>query len=167
MTGMRVVVGVDRSEGSRAALQHAAREAAAHEAELVLVHAWEPPFEHVHGTETAEVLRVAALQQATELVDDVLAGARAEHGRGVQRMTGRPVRGEASDVLVRAVRPGDLLVVGADRGDLVRRMLLGSVSSRVVRSARCPVVVVPAVRRSRRWRPAAAPHRVQEPAGVR
>jgi nucleotide-binding universal stress UspA family protein len=160
---MRVVVGVDRSEGSRAAVRHAAREAVAHAAELVLVHAWEPPFEHVHGTQTLEVLRVSALHQATELVDDVLAEARAEHGRHVQRMTGRPVRGEASAVLLGAVRPGDLLVVGANRGDVVRRLLLGSVSSRVVRSARCPVVVVPA--RGRRSRRAGAAGRSQ-PAGV-
>jgi nucleotide-binding universal stress UspA family protein len=152
-TGTRVVVGVDRSEGSRAALRHAAREAAAHDAELVVVHAWEPPFEHVHGTQTAEVLRVAALQQATETLDDVLAQARADGSWAVGQVTARPVRGEASAVLLAAVRPGDLLVVGANRGELVRRVLLGSVSSRVVRSARCPVVVVPAVRRRARRQP--------------
>ena len=90
------------------------------------MHAWEPPFEHVHGTETLEVLRVAALGQATELVDDALGKALGvQHGRDVHRMTGRPVRGEASEVLLGTVRPGDLLVVGANRGDVVRRLLLG------------------------------------------
>ena len=155
---MRVVVGVDRSEGSRAALRHAAREAAAHDAELVVVHAWEPPFEHVHGTETTEVLRAASLRQATTVLDELLSQARAERGWAVQRVTARPVRGEASAVLLAAVRDGDLLVVGANRGDLVRRMLLGSVSSKVVRAAGSPVVVVPAVRRRarRRRRPGAA-----------
>ena len=151
-SSMRVVVGVDRSEGSRAALRHAAMEAAAHGAELVVVHAWEPAFEHVHGTQTTTVLRDCALHSAAVLLDDVLSQARAERGWAVHRVTARPVQGEAAAVLLAAVREGDLLVVGKHRGELVRRLLLGSVSSRVLRAARCPVVVVPAPRRRARRR---------------
>jgi nucleotide-binding universal stress UspA family protein len=40
----RYVVGVDGSEGSRAALRWAAAEAARHGAELEVVHAWQPPI---------------------------------------------------------------------------------------------------------------------------
>jgi nucleotide-binding universal stress UspA family protein len=40
----RYVVGVDGSEGSRAALRWAAVEAARHGAELEVVHAWQPPI---------------------------------------------------------------------------------------------------------------------------
>lgn len=152
-TRTKVVVGVDRSEGSRAALRHAAREAAAHGTELVVVHAWESAFEHVHDTQTTDVLRATALQSAVTLLDDVLADAVADPGWEVQRVTVRPVQGEASEVLLAAVRQGDLLVVGRNRGDLLRRVLLGSVSSRVLRAARCPVVVVPASRRRARERP--------------
>jgi Universal stress protein family len=42
--GRRYVVGVDGSEGSRAALRWAAAEAARHGAELEVVHAWQPPI---------------------------------------------------------------------------------------------------------------------------
>jgi nucleotide-binding universal stress UspA family protein len=146
-TRTRVVVGIDRSEGSRAALRHAARQAAAHDAELVVVHAWESAFEHVHDTQTTDVLRATALQSAVTLLDDVLAEAVADPGWAVQRVTVRPVQGEASTALLATVRQGDLLVVGKNRGDLLRRVLLGSVSSRVLRAARCPVVVVPASQR--------------------
>jgi len=42
--GRRYVVGVDGSEGSRAALRWAAAEAARDGAELEVVHAWQPPI---------------------------------------------------------------------------------------------------------------------------
>lgn len=140
---MRVIVGIDRSEGSRAALRLGLREAAKHHAELVLVHAYQPAFEYAHATETTEILRAAALREAGELLEDELAQARAERRWAANRVTLRPGQGEPAEVLLAAAREDDLLVVGTNRGGLVRRLLLGSVSSKVVRFARGPVVVVP------------------------
>jgi nucleotide-binding universal stress UspA family protein len=166
-TARRVVVGVDGSESARAALRYAAQQAGASRAELVVLHAWEPPFEHVHGRQTARVLRTAAPQQATALLDDVLTGAREQDGWVVERVTALPVQGEASAVLLDAVRPGDLLVVGSGSGAL-RRLLLGSVSARVVQGTRSPVVVVPTPRRSRDGRRPAPrrPHGRSEPTAL-
>jgi nucleotide-binding universal stress UspA family protein len=51
--------------------------------------------------------------------------------------------GAAADVLARATRELDLLVLGSRAYGPLRAVLLGSVSSRLVRSAESPLVVVP------------------------
>jgi nucleotide-binding universal stress UspA family protein len=60
---------------------------------------------------------------------------------------GRPVRKILREIA--RVRPG-LIVVGSHGHGLMHDVLMGSVSSAVVRKAPCPVVVVPAVKRLRR-----------------
>jgi nucleotide-binding universal stress UspA family protein len=147
----RVVVGVDESASAQAALRQAAQVASEKGVELVVVHAWEPPFEHAHGSETTRVLRVLGLQQATQLLDELIERARQEDGWEVAHVTALPVQGEVSEVLRSTARPDDLLVVGSGAG-AVRRLLLGSVSAKVVRSARGPVLVVPAPQRRRKDR---------------
>ena len=54
---------------------------------------------------------------------------------------GKPIRKILQEIT--RVRP-DLIVVGSHGHGLVHKVLLGSVSSAVVRKAPCPVVVVPA-----------------------
>jgi nucleotide-binding universal stress UspA family protein len=51
--------------------------------------------------------------------------------------------GPAADVLARATRELDLLVLGSRAYGPLRAVLLGSVSSRLVRSAESPLIVVP------------------------
>jgi nucleotide-binding universal stress UspA family protein len=43
---------------------------------------------------------------------------------------------------------GDLLVMATNGHDRVERMLLGTVTDRVVRNARCPVLVAPPLRKA-------------------
>lgn len=50
--------------------------------------------------------------------------------------------GEPSSVLVARSADAQLLVLGARGGDVPRRLLLGSVAERCSRLARCPTVVV-------------------------
>jgi nucleotide-binding universal stress UspA family protein len=51
--------------------------------------------------------------------------------------------GDPAEQLVRRAAPLSLLVIGSHGYGPVRRMVLGSVSRRVVREAECPVLVVP------------------------
>lgn len=141
---MRVIVGIDNSAASRAALRYAMREATSRSAELVVVHAWEPPFETVYPTQATQAMRAAALRDARQLVDTMVAQARAQIRRPVQRITARPVQGSAPSVLTGMARETDLVVVGSNRRGIVQRLLLGSVSSRVVQESAAPVIVVPA-----------------------
>jgi nucleotide-binding universal stress UspA family protein len=59
---------------------------------------------------------------------------------------GKPIRKILQEIA--RVRPG-LIVVGSHGHGLIHDVLMGSVSSAVVRKAPCPVVVVPAVKRLR------------------
>jgi nucleotide-binding universal stress UspA family protein len=60
------------------------------------------------------------------------------------RPQGSLLPGSAAEVLARAAETGvDLLVVGSRGYGPVRRVLLGGVSSALVRSAPCPILVVP------------------------
>ena len=56
---------------------------------------------------------------------------------------GALLNGDVSEVLSDEARELDLLVLGSRGYGPVRSVLLGSVSSAVVRSVECPVVVVP------------------------
>jgi nucleotide-binding universal stress UspA family protein len=89
------------------------------------------------------------------VVREVWAAGRREAERGVDRLVGqaraRRVRvraavgeGAAADAIVRAARRhrAGLVVVGTRGRSGVRRLLLGSVAERVVRSAPCPVLTV-------------------------
>lgn len=140
---MRIVVGVDRSEGARAALRFALDEAVVHDVELVAVHAWQAGFESAFPDDVVTTLRVAALEQAALLVETVLEQAQAERPRRAERAIARPVQGEPAAVLLSQVQDDDHLVVGANEGGLVRRLVLGSVCAQVLHTARCPVTVVP------------------------
>jgi nucleotide-binding universal stress UspA family protein len=119
-----LTLGYDGSEESRAALREAVGLAEAAGAPL-----------HVLGAAPAE----AAVPFLRELVDEALAsvpdGVRAE---------GSVVVGDPAETLVDAA-PADrgALLVGSRGYGPLRRVLLGSVSAALVRSAPCPVIVHP------------------------
>jgi nucleotide-binding universal stress UspA family protein len=118
MQGTDVVVGVDGSPPSRAALRWAAVEAFRRNRRLRIVHA------------------------CAEDPDDVLADAVAEARTILPDVAGRAVPGDAAGVLLGEARDAELLVVGSrGRGGLAS-FLLGSVSQQVATHASGPVVVV-------------------------
>ena len=132
----QVVVGVDGSEASRAALVHAAAEARGLGAELLAVAAFEREnmWSDLYAPvlPTTENLRDDAESRALKMVQDELGGA-----AGL-----RVLEGAASDVLVREAEGAELLVVGSRGRGMLRGMLLGSVALHSVLSAPCPVMVV-------------------------
>ena len=140
---MRVVVGVASHEGSRAALRSALDEAELRSAELLVVHAWDAGFDTVHHSDVVAAVEGAAVEQALQLVHDLVLRAQAERRGPVDRVTPVALQGDAAEVLLGQVAAGDLLVIGANAGGVVRRLVLGSVCSKVVQAARCPVLVVP------------------------
>ncbi|MEE1786575.1 universal stress protein [Streptomyces sp. SP17BM10] len=133
----RVVVGVDGSPSSHAALRWALRHAKLIGGVVDAVGAWEPPS---HMGWSAPVVdhsfdREVAERRFADELDRVLG-----EGRPVEvRRT--MVMGEPSDVLLNASRGAELLVVGSHGRSGFTRALLGSVSVRVTQHATCPVVV--------------------------
>lgn len=137
----RIVVGVDGSEGSRAALRWAVEEGALRGAVVEAVSAFHVPYAGAASVmplmlDPAE-FEDAASAQLKKLVAEVDASALAEP------ITELVVEGPASTVLVEAGRRASLLVVGARGHGGLAGMLLGSVSRQVTEHATVPVVVVP------------------------
>jgi nucleotide-binding universal stress UspA family protein len=138
----RVVVGVDRSDGSRDALRAAYEEARMRHATLEVVYAWERPYRWAEGfnaayAEDLKVFTKLAEQHAEDMVDELLAGARRPHSVDVVAIEGYP-----SAVLLERAADADLLVVGSRGRGGFGSLLLGSVSTACVHHATCAVLVV-------------------------
>ncbi len=141
MSAQRIVVGVDDSQGARAALRWARDEAVLRSARLEVVTVWVPPWAHGFNAQW-EQDRQWFETQAAELVDKLIAELdhvpESVHPRGVEVTADGPAFG-----LLSAAEGADLLVVGARGRGGFASLLVGSVAAQVVHHAPCPVVVVP------------------------
>jgi nucleotide-binding universal stress UspA family protein len=132
-----VVVGVDGSTGSVAAIRWAARYAAAVGAELRAVLAWQAPIVVGRPAELAGIDYEAAAWRT--LRGALCIGLPDRCQLDVDEEV---VHGDATRVLLKAARQADLLVVGGSGHGEFAGLLLGSVSLSCVTQAHCPVVVV-------------------------
>ena len=133
----RVVVGIDGSATSEAALDWAGDQADRHHVELVIVHAWSYPYVEVTygSTTTRDLMEV----DAACVLDRAVEQARERFGVDVH---GRLIENGAVPALLDTVRSGDLLVLGCrGHGSLVAG-LLGSTVNAVLDRAQVPVIVV-------------------------
>jgi nucleotide-binding universal stress UspA family protein len=143
----RIVVGVDGSEESRAALLWACDEAELRRAELVALHAWMPPIGPfaAQGITVPEADMRALEEESVRMFDEALAAAPAR-GKGIER---RIVDGLPAPALVAASKDAELLVVGSRGHGGFAGLLLGSVSYACAQRSHCPVAVVrPPLRRA-------------------
>jgi nucleotide-binding universal stress UspA family protein len=134
----RVVVGVDGSPSSYAALRWAVRYAQLVGGVVEAIHAWDTPSDV--GWSGPAIDPEFDLEQARERFAGELRAVFAdEHPAGLREHL---VEGDPSEVLIRASQGADVLVVGSrGRGGFTRAML-GSVSQRCAQHAACPVVVI-------------------------
>jgi len=139
-----VVVGVDDSDGAKAALAFAHEEARLRNATLRAVHAWQFGYIGYTGFEGAvpalggdiAELRAAAVTALDATVRAVLAD---PDGVEIEQ---RVVEGAAGAVLVDESSRADLLVVGSRGHGGFAQLLLGSVGQQCAHHAACPVVIV-------------------------
>ncbi|MCL4289915.1 MAG: universal stress protein [Thermoleophilia bacterium] len=139
-----IVVGVDHSEGAKAALRFALEEATLRGSKLRAVHAWQfsIPVPGIEGIYPALGAGLSDLHRAAEeALDAELRGTIPEAGEvEIER---RVVEGAPGAVLVEESRGADLLVVGSRGHGGFAGLLLGSVSQQCAHHAACPVVIVP------------------------
>lgn len=138
-----VVVGVDHSSGSIAAVRWAAAEARSRGVGLRVVHSWAwqmlDPWTHTVDRGVIADLKLAS----RALVEKSAALAGADDGLTVDADS---LEGYPPDVLAELGEDAALLVVGSHHLTAFGRALMGSVSSALVARASCPVVVLAAPR---------------------
>ncbi len=138
-SGGRIVVGVDGSPSSRAALRWAVRQAKLTGAAVDAYTAWEMPVSYswVQGA-------VSGIEDFEKAAWRTLAEAIGETGAAQAGVEIHPwvQEGHPAHVLVAAARGASLLVVGSRGHGEFAAALLGSVSQNCVHHAPCPVVVV-------------------------
>ncbi len=134
----RIVVGVDGSDPSKAALAWAVQQARLTGAVVEAVIAWDYPA--VYGTRVPILPDVSVEELAQRAVADAVAEASGPAG-GVE-IRPRMVEGDASRVLLDASAEAELLVVGSRGHGGFVEALLGSVGQQCVHHATCPVVVI-------------------------
>jgi nucleotide-binding universal stress UspA family protein len=135
----RICVGVDGSPASQSALRWAAGEAAAHNAELVVVHAYDWRVVGARAQIGGTVADVAKTK-ADGLLEAAVEQARAA-APGVT-VSGEAVLGSPGHTLVNASTTSDLVVLGSRGHGGFASLLLGSVGQHVATHAAGPVVVV-------------------------
>ena len=142
-----IVVGVDQSDGAKAALLFAHEEARLRGSSLRVIHAWLAGYNGyigymgfegaapIVGGDISE-LRQAAAAELDATVREALPSP------GEVPIEQRVVDGAAGAVLVEESRDADLLVVGSRGHGGFAQLLLGSVSQQCAHHAACPVVIV-------------------------
>jgi nucleotide-binding universal stress UspA family protein len=141
-----ILVGVDGSDHSRRALIWAMREAVHHHVPLTVMTVRPDsvrPATHIYwnmptlpeGSLDPDHARVAVQEFVDKVANEI--------GETAPEVTVDVITGDAAEELVRASRDADMLVVGSRGSGVFAKLLMGSVSSKVMHHAACPVVVIP------------------------
>jgi nucleotide-binding universal stress UspA family protein len=136
----RIVVGVDGSPQSIAALAWAICQAQATGASLEAVYAFQVPLPVPYS----RVIRVPAEAVAAEArmtLDHAIATQL--HGHRSVRVSATVRKGRPASVLVQAARDADLLVLGSSGATGIAGVLSASTGCAVIHRVPCPLVLVP------------------------
>jgi nucleotide-binding universal stress UspA family protein len=152
-----IIVGVDGSPGSDAALRWAVAEARLRGARLRLVHVYQPPqlplaelgFGAAGGmappaavTDDSDQLRRAVTAEAEKVLEAALQRADGD-SIGELEVERSVLEGTPAERLIASARDAELLVLGSrGRGGFLG-LLLGSVGQQCVHHPPCPVVILP------------------------
>jgi nucleotide-binding universal stress UspA family protein len=135
----------DFSRASTAALKRAVTMAKADRAQLIVVHVMTPPSLALPGDgyispSLYENLEASARAQAQKRLNAIVAGAR----KAGARAAGLLLEGVPHERVARAARgkKADLLVIGTHGRTGLAKFFLGSVATRLVVGAPCPVLTV-------------------------
>ena len=131
----RIVVGVDGSEHSNAALRWALADAQKHSGMVTAVLAWQLPFVSFPGAFDREELEEA---YKNFLIDTVSAIAPTP----AVPLETLVAEGDPTESMVEASKGANLLVLGIRGRSPFAGLLLGSVSQGAAANAHCPVVLI-------------------------
>jgi len=137
----RILVPVDFTESSRAALEYATVLGASFGAEVGVLHVWHPPEDT--GSTTALLAEFARSDAGHKMIEWLATC----EGRGDVTAHGCLAPGgrdDVTDAIVGVARAYDLIVMGTHGREGLSRVLRGRVADKVAKRATCPVVTVDA-----------------------
>ncbi|MGO9928070.1 MAG: universal stress protein [Mycobacterium sp.] len=138
-----VIVGVDGSAASNVAVCWAARDAAMRRVPLTVVHMVSAVVPTVPQMPVSAGVAVWQEEEGRQILEQAVKVAE----NAVKTDRGTEIKSELrcappAPTLVKMSEDAEMVVVGSNGRGSVARLLLGSVSSTVVRGARCPVAVI-------------------------
>ena len=139
-----IVVGVDASPGSDAAVRLAADRAAAEAAPLLVVAAYQSVSAQVWAEAAGSAVIGRSFAQAAQHAADLAVEAATDLARRHQPgldVQGRSIEGPAKSVLTATATGAGLLVVGTRGRGGFAGLRLGSVSHNLIHSSPCPIAV--------------------------
>ena len=133
----KIIVGVDGSPSSNAALEWAAQEAEIRGSTLELIHAWNYPNLGYEGY-------VAVLEDfekdASALLDEVVAFVRKNYPK--LQLVSSLIQGPTAQTIMDRAKEADMVVVGSRGRGGFSALLLGSVGQQLVHHCPAPVVII-------------------------
>lgn len=136
-----ILVPLAHTASNARVLELAAAMATGIDAQITLLHVYEPPSSMVGivpGATVANELERDRDAGRTLLVDATETLARA----GMNRVSSILTRGAAEVAILENARDADLIVMGTHGRRGIDRALFGSVAERIIRKAPCPVVTI-------------------------
>ena len=131
----KIVVGVDGSPHSTAALRWSLDQAASRAGEVTALFSWQLPFLSMPGAFDRDELEHAYRDFLVKTVSEVAPSPQVPLATVI-------AEGDAAQCLIIASKDADLLVLGIRGRSPVAGLMLGSVSQVCAASASCPVVLV-------------------------
>jgi universal stress protein A len=141
----RILVAIDFSDGSRAAVLVAAELAERFGGSIELLHVWQPPplrSDLMIWAENDETpLRQYGRKQAERELRQFVEGSLPELGAGLAWSV---AEGDPASVILEYAASGryDLVAVGTHGRTGIDHLLVGSIAEKIVRAAACPVLTV-------------------------
>ncbi len=135
-----IVVAVDGSRPSLAALAWAVGEARSAGREVCAVRVFDPTFLYSPPAPVFESIAVARAEERDALDRDIAATGVADAD---VRVRPELIQGQPAIEIVRRSEDAAMLVMGSHGRSRIGSTILGSVSAACVRKAECPVVVIP------------------------
>lgn len=143
----KILVPVDFSPCSKAALQYAVFLAKGFGSEVEVLHVWEPPRYVIPEVtvqmpgEPQRTLREFARSEAGKEMEAFLSDF---EGEGEPKVSGRLTSGDPTQAILELVETGqyDLIAMGTHGRTGLSHLFLGSVAEKVVRRATCPVLTI-------------------------
>ena len=149
MNSKTLLVPVDFSDVTARVTEEAGTMASAFQAEIILVHVQEPEPDFVGFEPGPPMVHVNVIQEVHALRKQ-LEELKSVMSRTGLKVTALDLQGATVGTILREAeaRQVDLIVMGSHGHGALYNFLIGSVTSGVLKSARCPVLVVPSAAKS-------------------